>query len=1105
MSEYTLSLTILGKDKASGMFARLDQSLKSMLETAAGVSAARLFEDISAALGRLSIQAINAVAYMQNLDVVLTTLTAREMYMAGSFETVASAMGAAEEASGELMISLGKLAILSPYTTEAVTNMYRLMMAFGSTSEQSLRLTEGLMTMGAGLGASNEQIQRMAYNLAQIQLEGKVTALDIRQLALAGLPLVDVLQSVGRRFGLTINDHNDFNKALESGKITWEQFTQGFAEYADEHFGGAAERLSRTLAGLKSTFSDVFTLTIPRILGPAVEEITGIMSTLLDSFLYIYQDPRLAQIGEELGKKVSRWILPIKRAVERFTADIESGKLFEEAFETLFNNISTIMTMKFENALENFKKNSGETAGKLAEFIQNIFAGLATRMPKIGKFVTELFSAVMTTMATEAPNVLASVGEMWTTFAATLATSLPAIIAGLGKLGEGIAAGFGTYMPDLASAGVHIVATLLTGVVNALPGVLTGMLGVGVGIVTNLANSLVAAAPTLATTAASLIMQLISGINATLPVIFGAASQILNTLVAGLDANGPAIATAGISAIANFITGIVSLIPAILSIAGQLIMSLLNGLIQNMPTIMAAGMQAIVYLISGLSAMLPSLLVSAVELIFVFLLGIIQSLPQILMAGVQLVVYLLAGIVQSIPTIVAGAFQLMAEFVMAIISFMGTLFSTGAELAGALLQGILTGDFGPVQEKFAAAISGMSTNLSGWANENGGTIGSELIHGLEGGFLGSLPGTTTSMVNGVSVIEGGLSPALTNIGYSAGLQMTGGLQTGWDDNLPLFTGRLSSNMTLAGVTTGTDFTSGLENSLTSNAPGLNTAVEGMMTGVTDTMQSTVDLSMMNVGTSMTDNLALGLNNSWPALNTDMSDKLGTLTTDLTTQSTEMTQVGDTFVTSFSEGVNTAWPVFTTDVGTKLTTLETDVTTKTETIGLLGGVMVDNMTASFGEASPALLDASEALVGDVLLELEALKDTRYIGVAAIQGIIAGMLSKKQAAVDAAQELADAISGTLESTWIINSPSKVFAEIGKSVPEGIALGIGQSRDLPVSAAVQMARLLEESVHGIGNLGNPVAPVYNYNLTMPTSNSPADVKRAFDLLRAYGDNTI
>ena len=263
MTEYTLSLTILGKDKASGLFDRLDRSLKSVIQTAMGMTLARVFEDIGAAIGRMAINAINAVSYVQNLNVVLGSLMAREMYMAGEFENVGAAMDTADVAAQQLMHDLGRFAVLSPYTMEATTNMFRLMMAFGSTAEQSTLLTRGLMTMGAGLGASNEQIQRMAYNLAQIQLEGKVTALDIRQLALAGLPLNDVLKSVGKQFGVNIENHQDFNKALAEGKITWQQFTEGFAKYADENFGGASERMARTLSGLKSTFSDVFTLTMP--------------------------------------------------------------------------------------------------------------------------------------------------------------------------------------------------------------------------------------------------------------------------------------------------------------------------------------------------------------------------------------------------------------------------------------------------------------------------------------------------------------------------------------------------------------------------------------------------------------------------------------------------------------------------------------------------------------------------------------------------------------------------------------------------------------------------------------------------------------------------
>jgi tape measure domain-containing protein len=248
----------------------------------------------------------------------------REMYI--NQTTISEAYPIAQARAKELMNELARLAIVSPYQVEMVNSTFKLAMTFGYSSKEAMTFTKAILNVAAGTGATNEMLHRMAYNFAQIRLVGKVTAMDMRQLAMAGFDLNGVLQFTGEKFGIVINDYADFNKAIASGKITWQQFTEAFAEYADVNFGGASERMATTLTGLQSTFNDIFMLTMPQVIRPALEVVNQRLTDMLNIFLDVRDSGVLEDVGAQLGKTVTRWMAPIDtvlKSVTRFR-DIQS-------------------------------------------------------------------------------------------------------------------------------------------------------------------------------------------------------------------------------------------------------------------------------------------------------------------------------------------------------------------------------------------------------------------------------------------------------------------------------------------------------------------------------------------------------------------------------------------------------------------------------------------------------------------------------------------------------------------------------------------------------------------------------------------------------------
>lgn len=120
-----------------------------------------------------------------------------------------------------------------------------------------------------------------------------------------------------------------------------------------------------------------------------------------------------------------------------------------------------------------------------------------------------------------------------------------------------------------------------------------------------------------------------------------------------------------------------------------------------------------------------------------------------------------------------------------------------------------------------------------------------------------------------------------------------------------------------------------------------------------------------------------------------------------------------------------------------------------------------------EQLKAMHDASNAEIAGILkdandrgADFESV--FKGLGVNAANGYINALRGKLDEVKAAAQELAAATSGTVESELEIESPSKVMRKIGKYAGEGLSLGIEDE----VSSAVKASQMLVDSVIGAGS---------------------------------------
>lgn len=515
MSTYVLSIVVEGQDKASGPLGGISGVLGKMGTIAGGILTADVFRGLATGIANFGGQAFNATAQMQSFNMGLQTLVAREMATANATMSMSQAFEAAGPLAAKLSEQIKDIAIQSPYRTGTVQDTFRMAMAFGFASDEAASFTRGMLNVAAGVGASDEMLGRMAYNLAQVRLQGKVTAVDIRQLAMAGFDLNAALRDIGAQFGVTINSHEDFNKAIASGKIKWEDFAKAFESYADKNFGGAAQRMSRTLEGLKSTFADLFLLTMPTLFGPAAEVVTGFANGVLDNVLKLSKSGTLEGWGKSLGESVDGAIDKASYLFNFFKSFGLQGLMSDSTLKPMLQNVFGMDSSQIESFTTAFAPIKDAISGVMADMgptmsvaMSGIMSGLGSlatfaneQGPALVSIFSNLFGGIielggqlagqvipwMVAAFQQVTGWMAANGPLITAFAALMAASFQSflgILVGAWAWIEPLLSGLITLILDLATFWMQVFTGDMPGALLTLQTMATGILtAIGTAIV----------------------------------------------------------------------------------------------------------------------------------------------------------------------------------------------------------------------------------------------------------------------------------------------------------------------------------------------------------------------------------------------------------------------------------------------------------------------------------------------------------------------------------------------------------------------------------------------------------------------------------------------
>lgn len=306
---------------------------------------------------------------------------------------------------------------------------------------------------------------------------------------------------------------------------------------------------------------------------------------------------------------------------------------------------------------------------------------------------------------------------------------------------------------EIAIKGIgQLVEKLLPPIVARLPQLITdilpSLLNAGVQMIGSLGSGIIQALPNLINCAVQAIETILNGITSNLPQIVSGAMQIVSSLVDGIIQVSPMLLEAGLQLLIALGQGIAENLPTLIPTIVNLIISMCDMIIENLPLILDVAIDIILALVQGLVNALPTLIAEVPRIINSFADAIYSALPQILKAGIDIILMLIKGLIQSIPTLVAN----IPQIIMAIINVF--TITNWASVGKNLITNIGSG------------ISSMVSNISTIAKFTAESV----VDGIKGIFSagGSIGKNLISWVsNGISSSLGNLVQAAKNVAISA--------------------------------------------------------------------------------------------------------------------------------------------------------------------------------------------------------------------------------------------------------------------------------------------------------------------------------------------------
>lgn len=221
----------------------------------------------------IGVAALKTASDFEQLDIAFTTM-----------------LGSAERAK-ELREDLLQLAKTTPFEVKNIAQSAKQLLAVGFAQEQVIDTLTDLGNVSAGLSVP---LERLILNFGQVKTQGKLTGRELRDFAVAGVP---VLEELAKSLGKSKSEVQDL---VSAGGVSFDMVAQAFRNMAREggRFENLMEKQSKTLGGAWSNLIDTVTLfaaEIGNLYSEDIKKLIKFLSRLFDRVSKI--DKRLLKLA----------------------------------------------------------------------------------------------------------------------------------------------------------------------------------------------------------------------------------------------------------------------------------------------------------------------------------------------------------------------------------------------------------------------------------------------------------------------------------------------------------------------------------------------------------------------------------------------------------------------------------------------------------------------------------------------------------------------------------------------------------------------------------------------------------------------------------------
>lgn len=789
-------------------------------------------------------------------------------------------LGSAEEARSA-MAQIQADAASTPFDVAGLTQANQLLVGAGVSAEEARNVIMALGDAVSATGGGNDELSRMAANLQQIKNVGQASAMDVKQFAMAGINIYQVLAD---SMGITVDEASQL-------KPTYEQLSAALVSAASEggRYFGAMANQSLTFNGQISNLQDNWSALLgsvtgglqtilqgdilPRIIG-YVDEIqssfnAGGFSGLAETLGNIFADALNTVLGYLPG-----FVAGVTDTLVSLVSSIDVGQLvsaFQQVVGSIFSAFDEILPM-------------------LAPMVEQIVPALAQAFIQYQGMLREIGVTVITAIAAgigdNAADIVGSVIAAVSSLAETINRSYPTFIGAGKRILQAIAEGLSQNADGITGAMSRFVSVFGAAIDMMLP----SLIAIGAQILSIISTSIVDNIGTVATIATMIVMELLNAFSSFDASAFTAGVMtILEALVKALTDVLPTLIVTVTQIVSDLLVALTdpSVIQGVLMAAIAIIGALADGLMQALPTLIAAGTQIVQNLIAWIAD--PANITTAAQAAIAIVTGLIEGLssmlPQVAEAAVGIVRALAEALFNpdAVTQIINVAFELISALVKALVDAAPAIGEAAAAIVTGLVE-VLTGPGNIVQI--------ISTAFA-------------ILQALSEGLLQAIPELLQAAVDIImSLCQAFLSPENLERLAQAAVGMIDNLANGLIEAVPvLLTAAVGILTGFAGYITDPSNLSKMAQSalqiIKTLATGIINAISLLIEAAANCLSALanafVSFDWSGTGHKIVEGIKNGITNAWSALKEWMSGLIG-----------DLVSVGGDVVNGVKEGISNAW-------------------------------------------------------------------------------------------------------------------------------------------------------------------------------------------------------